>query len=452
MDGISISPRPGIVITGQHGKYLLGKKLGRGGNGAVFEASDVNEDATVEEKKKYAVKFFSVRDEAEKGKKELEKRKHRFVKEIKEVLGFQEDVKGVVPIYDTSVSFEQESGELWYIMPMAQMYNPQKYSVLEKLEQVRQIGICIRQLHRMGFAHRDIKPQNLLLLDGQICLSDFGLVWNTNDTDAHITEVNDWIGPQAIRPPELRSIAEIDGVDYRKSDVYLYAKTLWMILKCNKQGFGGKYDRGKSDVYIDKEILNIYTAEPLHCLMENATKDIWYERIDIGDCLEYIESQLKVIKCDIPTKILTDMKYAEQIKHDVLTIASDERRYTKADSMLRILNNMADMAGLFFTDLGKEYTCLPLGNSRHIKDNIFEFEVYNPFQNNQKKQILTALDFICMKKGETYYTLQSVKHSFHDSSAVSFSNIEDAIWDEHKRINLNANYSITHTSQPENGA
>ena len=134
MDGTSFFPRTGCTITGKRGKYLIGKWLGRGGNGTVFEAGNVNEDAPLEEKKKYVVKVLKVRDEEGKSEKELEKRRCRFIKEIKEVLGFQEQIKGIVPIYDTSVSFEQKSGELWYIMPMAEMYNPRKYTVLEKLE------------------------------------------------------------------------------------------------------------------------------------------------------------------------------------------------------------------------------------------------------------------------------------------------------------------------------
>lgn len=79
------------------------------------------------------------------------------------------------------------------------------------------------------YIHNMYKPKNLLLFDGRLCLSDFGLVRNIADTDGHITEMNEPLDPRAIRPPEFQSVEEIDGVDYQKSDVYLYAKTIWMM-------------------------------------------------------------------------------------------------------------------------------------------------------------------------------------------------------------------------------
>lgn len=132
------------------------------------------------------------------------------------------------------------------------------------MEQMFALGNCIRQLYKLGFVHRDIKPKNLLLFDGRLCLSDFGLVRNIADADKHITEMNEPLGPRAIRPPEFQSIEEIDGVDYQKSDVYLYAKTIWMVLNCNNSGFLEEYSRNRNAVYIDKDKLQIETAEPLH--------------------------------------------------------------------------------------------------------------------------------------------------------------------------------------------
>lgn len=79
------------------------------------------------------------------------------------------------------------------------------------MEQMFELGNCIRQLHKLGFVHRDIKPKNLLLFDGRSCLSDLGLVRNIADADEHITEMNEPLGPRAIRPHEFQSVEEING-------------------------------------------------------------------------------------------------------------------------------------------------------------------------------------------------------------------------------------------------
>ena len=438
MAGTSISSRMGSKVIGKYGTYLIKKKIGNGGNGVVFVADIIEGGGSLPQKRDYAIKFLDV---APNEGKKLEKRKSRFRKEIETVLSFQDKVSGIIPIYDTSVYCEEEPDVLWYLMPKAERYNPQKFSVLQKMEQMFDLGNCIRQLHKLGFAHRDIKPKNLLLFDGRLCLSDFGLVRNIADTDGHITEMNEPLGPRAIRPPEFQSIEEINCVDYQKSDVYLYAKTIWMVLNCNNSGFLGEYSRNRNAVYIDKDKLQIETAEPLHRLMEEATKHYYWERIDIEGCLGYIEDQLRVIKGTMPRQTLMDLKYDEQAKHNSFTIPSDEQIYKEPDAILKILNNMAHTVGLVFIDAGKESMLLPLKKARYIEGNLYEIEIRNPYYEGRKKVIEIALDDICMKKDMTY-TLHSVTFSFDEKPVPLFNRISDGLGNGYKRIRLNTNYLI----------
>lgn len=309
------------------------------------------------------------------------------------------------------------------------------------MEQMFDLGNCIRQLHKLGFVHRDIKPKNLLLFDGRLCLSDFGLVRNIADTDEHITEMNEPLGPRAIRPPGFQSVEEINGVDYQKSDVYLYAKTIWMVLNCNNTGFLEEYSRNRNAVYIDKDKLQIETAEPLHRLMEEATKHYYWERIDIESCLNYIEEQLRVIRGTIPYQTLMDLKYVEQVKYNSFIIPSDEQIYKEPVAILKILNSMANTVGLVFIDAGIESILLPLKKARYIEDNLYEIEIINPYYGGRKKIIEMALDDICMKKDMTYI-LRSVTFPFDDKPVPLFNRISAGLRNEYKRIRLNTNYLI----------
>lgn len=441
MAGTSISSRIGSKVIGKYGTYLIKYKIGNGGNGVVFAADIIEGGDSLPQKRNYAIKFL---DERSKEEKKLEKRKLRFRKEIKTVLSFQDKVSGIIPIYDTSVYCEEEADVLWYLMPKAEQYNPQNFSVLQKMEQMFDLGNCIRQLHKLGFAHRDIKPKNLLLFDGQLCLSDFGLVRNITDTDEHITEMNEHLGPRAIRPPEFQSVGEIDGVDYQKSDVYLYAKTIWMVLNCNNSGFAEEYSRNRTSVYIDKDKLQIETAEPLHCLMEEATKHYYWERINIEVCLNYIEEQLRVIRGTIPYQTLMDLKYDEQVKYNSFTIPSDEQIYKEPSAILEILNSMTNTVGLDFIDAGKGGILLPLKKARYIEDNLYEIEILNPYYGGRRKIIEMALDDICMKK-DRIYILHSVTFAFDEKPVPLFSRISDGLENGYKRIRLNNNYLIRMT-------
>ena len=166
-------PTQGLKLRGMHGEYSVKKKIGHGGNGAVFSVDIINGDEYVPKEMEWAVKFLVANPQDE---RELKKRRERFQKEIEEVRILQEKVDGILPIYDSSINCEKQQENLWYLMPLATGYEPGDFLLLEKLEQLLQLGICIKKLHDLGYAHRDIKPKNLLLYRNRIYLSDFGFL------------------------------------------------------------------------------------------------------------------------------------------------------------------------------------------------------------------------------------------------------------------------------------
>lgn len=440
MAGISIYPETDLIVVGKYGQYLVKNHIDGGGNGEVFAVDVIRGGELLPQKSGYVIKFLVI---TAKDTNEVEKRTARFKKEIQKVLLLQNEVDSIVPIYDTSLYCEEKQEFLWYLMPKAEKYNPRSFSVTQKLEHMLCLGKCIKQLHELGYAHRDIKPKNLLMFEGEVCLADFGLVWNIADVDEHITEVNDRLGPQAIRPPELQPVEKIDGIDYRKSDVYLYAKTVWMVLHCNNRGFPSEYSRTADDIYIDKEIFEFETAEPLHRLMEEATKHNYWERTDIGDCINYIENQLMVIRGDVRQDLLRELKYSEEAKRIDATVPSDEKIFRNSASILKILNNMSGVVELVFLEMEKEYCRCPLRKTRHIQDNLFEVEIYNPYNGGKRKIIILAIDNICMKKDkDMIYEIQLNTYCMDDKSIPIFTNIINALENSNKQVCLNAGYLI----------
>ena len=438
MGHFSICPEIGSVICGKYGKYKIKSKIGSGGNGAVFAADIIDGGEILSKKTEYAIKTLVVNPVEE---NEWEKRRARFIKEINQVCSFQYNVSGVIPIYDSSVFVEGAQEFLWYLMPIAESYRPKSYEISQKLTHMLQLGKCIKQIHGLGFAHRDIKPKNLLIYKGNLCLSDFGLVWNKNDIEEHITEVNDRLGPQAIRPPELQIVEKLDGVDYRQSDVYLFAKTIWMVLKCNNNGFPAEYSRTNKMIYIDKSDYCIETAEPLHRLMEEATKDSWWKRCSIDACLTYLEEQIRVINKDVPEDILKEWRYREQFNLTRYTIPADETIYKEPSAIVKILEDMSGIGGLVFSKAGREYGFLPLRKSNYIQDELYEIELANPYANGKKKVIELAISEIFLKN-EGMYEIHSKTYDFVGRNITTFTQIIQALESPNKRVGLSAPYLI----------
>ncbi len=206
--------------------------IGRGGNGKVYRIENTNGE-------RFAVKILS----RAKGKSY-----QRFKDEIK-ILNQLEDVPGIIKIVDFYLPDKLNKREFaYYLMPLATRLEDylrgkryeQFYSIILKLADT------LVRLHDYNITHRDIKPDNILVIDGQPVFSDFGLAHFPKKEK--ISSLKERIGAVWTIAPEMKRISS--SAQFKKADIYSFAKTLWILITNQKQGFEGQYI-SKSTISID---------------------------------------------------------------------------------------------------------------------------------------------------------------------------------------------------------
>jgi serine/threonine protein kinase len=191
------------------------KPLGEGGNSTVWKAA--SPDGT-----EVAIKFLFERHLSN-------SRYSRFVDEIRylQTLGFK---KGIVPLVDYYLpDTPSRANRPWLAtrlaLPLATMLAQNGGGLTEVVKATAEVADVLADIHALGAAHRDIKPDNLFHLDGVAAVGDFGLV-DYPEKEA-ITSNSERMGPLFFIAPEMMTGAE--EIDARPADVYSLAKTLWVL-------------------------------------------------------------------------------------------------------------------------------------------------------------------------------------------------------------------------------
>lgn len=393
-------------VKGKFGTYVIKQgTLGEGGNGEVFAIDiqdrtdvEVNLDASVG----YVLKKLRQREKQSPNKQA--KRKKRFQREIDVVCKRLKDIIGIIPILDSS--FENTDTDYpyeWYIMPRAIEFDASKYSVEEIINMFLQVAETISVLHHMGMAHRDIKPHNLLVYNKRLCLTDFGLIWE-DDFDELITGDCENIGPVAIRPPELVAPIKQDGFMFQKSDVYLFAKTLWMSLAKSDYGFYKRYSRSDDDIYL-KSVLNIeQTLEPIHVLMESATYDDYMKRISIDECVQLLKKQIAIFEGTLPQKELDEYIYDEKFNKSRQSAISDEIIINNPFEIAKQLTTMANGSKMIIVESGRDYNIGAMQSVQLVDEYVYEltFDKISGALSSRRKKLFFRIKEIRIGKDRCF--------------------------------------------------
>lgn len=221
-----MTPPPGRALAG---RYRLLDVIGRGGMGTVWRARDelLGREVAVKE----------VELPAEIRPSERETLYQRTIREARTAARLNHP--SVVTVFDVA----EEDGRPWIVMQLCPT-RPLETVVAEEgpLSPQRtarmgaQILGALRTAHAAGVLHRDVKPGNVLVGDGdRVVLTDFGIA--TVEGDASITQSGMVVGSPAYLAPERARGERATPA----SDLWALGATLFMAVEGN-----GPYDRDSS--------------------------------------------------------------------------------------------------------------------------------------------------------------------------------------------------------------
>jgi serine/threonine protein kinase len=216
------SARPRIPATS---RYEFEKPIGSGGMGTVYRALDRRTNELV------AIKVLKFKESDNPTLHQRIIREFRAASELEHpnivrALAFEtvDDINFLV--------FELVEGG-----SLGDHLETRRFSEKEAVRIITQVAQALEYAHARGVVHRDIKPDNILILpDGRVKLTDFGLAKTLDSADDNLTRPESGLGTPQFMAPEQFADAKTAGV---RCDVYSLGATLYNLVT-GRLPFDGK--------------------------------------------------------------------------------------------------------------------------------------------------------------------------------------------------------------------
>lgn len=236
--------------------YLKGADPGnKGGNSIIL---NLYESQTIDsEKIEYGIpnKVIKISKIKWSNPRYPDRKDKRFLKEIKALYScnekkFQNIVKifedGVCKIKDSNTDEFEE--HLFFTMEYANNdlkeyieLNHDGLNISAKLSLCKSLCEGLNELYALGYYHRDIKPDNIFIIDKVWKIGDLGLL-SERDKENEIDKIAEAIGPKGWMSPESMNKYLCEGKNFayfhnciidHQSDIFQLGKVFWYIFQHN---------------------------------------------------------------------------------------------------------------------------------------------------------------------------------------------------------------------------